>query len=438
MSFFKNASYTFATKIALLVIGVVSSIITVRILGAEGKGLFSLSIISASVIFNFANLGIGTGAGYYLGKKKVDLEVLAGNWLSLSVIIGISVTIVSISAAPLIAGIVLPDVPVRFIIIGLLTIPFLVLIYNFQMLNKANSDFRSFNIIELLQRLFFLAAFPLLYIILTLDPIQLALAVYLVSFAVTASVLLARWSRTVKLRFRWDKRLAGSSTKFGIQGHMANFLGFLNLRLDMLLINYFIGPAAVGYYSISVMIAERLWYLPDALGIVLYPRIAHGGEKESNLVTAVICRQTVAILMGSITVVLLAAKYVISLLYTDLFLAALTPLFLLLPGVLSAGISRIVSNDLLARGHPAVNMTAGGVALVINIISNIILIPKMGISGAALSTSISYSIQLAVLLASFRRITGVGMKDLLIPRYEEMKGLALSAMRNIGTGKRRC
>ena len=439
VSFIKDASYIFATKIALLIIGVFSSIIAVRILGAEGKGLFTLGIISASIIFNLANLGIGTGAGYYLGRKKIKLEDLAGNWLSLSVIIGTVVTILSLAVMPFIAGSILPAVPLKLIITGLFAIPFLVLIYNFQMLSKANSDFLSYNLAELLQRLAFVVFFPVLILLISYDRVFLAVMIYIISTMISASFLLLRWSRAVRLRFRWDRGLAGSSVRFGIQGHLANFLGFLNMRLDLLLINYFIGPAAVGFYSISVIIAERLLYLPDALGIALYPKIAHCDDDRSNIATVAVCRQTMILILLSIFVVLLAGRTVIRMLYTDAFLAALVPLFLLLPGILSAGITRVVSSDLLARGHPGVNMVAGGTALFVNIVSNIILIPRIGIKGAAVSTSISYFVQVVVTLISFKRITGVPAAELLIPRYEDLRlfaGALNRMLTSIGKGRR--
>ncbi|MBN2184246.1 MAG: oligosaccharide flippase family protein [Candidatus Krumholzibacteriota bacterium] len=436
VSFIKDASYTFATKLTLLIIGIFSSIISVRILGAEGKGLFTLGIISASVIFNLANLGVGTGAGYYLGRKKVELEDLAGNWLSLSVMIGAVVTVLSLAVMPLIAGSILPAVPLKLIITGLLSIPFMILTFNFQMLSKANSDFLSYNIAELIQRLSFVVFFPLFILLISCDRVFLAVVIYIVSTMISAFFLLLRWSRVVRLRFRLDRGLAGSVVRFGIKGHLSNFLGFLNLRLDILLINYFIGPAAVGFYSISVMIAERMWYLPDALGIALYPKVAHYDDDRSNRATAAVCRQTMILILLSIVVVLVAGKTVIRLFYTDSFLAALIPLFLLLPGVLSAGITRVVSSDLLARGHPGVNMAAGGAALAVNIISNIILIPRIGISGAAVSTSISYFVQVVVTLISFKKITRVAAASLLIPRYEDLRLFAGALNRIISSFRR--
>ncbi len=421
LSFAKNVSLTFAAKIALLIIGVFNSIILVRALGAGGKGLFSLGILSAAVIFNFANMGVGTASGYFLGRKKVNLEVLAGNWLSLSVIIGVIITGISIAAAPAVTRFVLPAVPFNVIIISLLSIPFLVFVYNFQMLFRANSDFKSFNAIEIIQKLVFLIVFPVFVIFFSRSRVILAISVYTFSYIVMALVVSVKWSRVIRLRFRWDNNLVWSTLRFGIQGHFANILTFLNLRLDMLLINFFLNPAAVGFYSISVMISERIWYFPDSLGIVLFPRVAHGNDVEANMATAAVCRQAVMIVIACNLGVLLFGKFAIGLLYTDLFLAALNPLFLLLPGVLAASISRILSGDLLARGFPKVNMWAGAFSLFINIVCNVILIPEIGISGAALATSISYTVHLVIIIVFYVRMTGVAASELLIPTVSDLR-----------------
>jgi O-antigen/teichoic acid export membrane protein len=196
----------------------------------------------------------------------------------------------------------------------------------------------------------------------------------------------------------------------------------------MLLVNLFLEPLHVGYYSISVMVAEKMWYVPDALALVLHPRVAHGTDEHANRGTARICRHTIIIISAGCIAVLLLGRFLVELLYSTRFLPAVTPLFVLLPGILTASIARIISSDLLARGYPRVNMWAGLVALVTNIALNLALIPRFGVVGASLATSISYSVHAAVLVAAFMRIGGVSMRMLLVPGVEDVRMLLRSAV----------
>ncbi|MCK4537490.1 MAG: polysaccharide biosynthesis C-terminal domain-containing protein [Candidatus Krumholzibacteria bacterium] len=420
MSFLKNVSYTFVTKVGLLITGLVTSIVIARMLGAEGKGMLSLAVLSASVIYSLTNLGLGSGSGYFLGRKKIDKTLLAGIWMSLSLLIGGLAMSVSLIPAPIAVPRILPDVPVGLVMIALCSIPFSIILYNFQMLSRADADFRAFNILELSQPGIFLLVF--LSLVWFFPDSKLTVAVATFSFSVFAAAMLALfiWGRKVKLRPRWDGGIVKSAMGFGVMGHMTSFLGFLNLRVDMLLLNFFISVEAVGYYSISVMIAEKIWYFPDTLAIVLYPRVAHGSDEEANIQTSIVSRQVVLIVTAVCIVLAAVARPLIDLLYSDLFSSAFAPFLFLLPGVLSASLSRVLGSDLMARGHPKVNMWAGFAALITNVGCNMIFIPKFGIIGAAGATSISYTLHFLVILWAFVRISGLPVSAILVPGREDL------------------
>jgi O-antigen/teichoic acid export membrane protein len=89
---------------------------------------------------------------------------------------------------------------------------------------------------------------------------------------VTGAILagLFTWVIVDAIVFRPALRVAGGidlkpntfymkrAATYGIQAHISNILGFLNYRVDMFLVNWFLGPAAVGLYSVGVGIVEKL------------------------------------------------------------------------------------------------------------------------------------------------------------------------------------
>jgi O-antigen/teichoic acid export membrane protein len=414
----------------------VTSIVIARVIGPEGKGILSLSILAASVVFNSTNMGIGTGSGYFLGRRKVSLEMLAGTWLSLSLVIGAAVTAAALLLAPILAPRILPSVPVLYVSLAVASVPFLIFRYNFQSLFKAGDDFRRFNMIELVQPASSLVIFVVLINIFPERHVTAAVVAYLLANIAGGLTAIGFMLRVTRLRFHWSGGLVRSALGFGVQGYMANFLAFLNLRLDLLLVNLFLEPLHVGYYSIAVMAAEKMWYVPDALAVVLHPRVAHGSEEDANRDTARICRQTVLIVSAGCVVILLMGRFLVELLYSSRFLPAVAPLFLLLPGILTAGVGRVIGSDLLARGYPRINMWAGLVALVTNIGLNLAMIPRMGVRGAALATSISYSLHAAVLIIAFMRITDVPLRSLLAPGGEDLRLLVRGIRRLLTRGGR--
>lgn len=422
MTFARNVSITLATRIAILMVGLATSVIMARALGPEGKGLFSLAVLVASITFAMTNLGIGTASGYLLGRKRASFEELAGNWLSLSLVIGVGTLAVSMMLAPVLAPHFVPAVPLAAIAVSLVCVPFLNLSTNFQMLFRANNDFQSFNLVEALQPGAFFVLFVAAAIVLSDRLFGASVAVYLLSTIIAGIGAVLLVARSSRLAFRWNGALVKEALGFGVQQNLANFLNLLNYRFDMLLVNYFLDPKFVGFYSISVVIAEKLWYVPNILSAVLHPRVAHAeSAAEANRDTARVSRITVLLMGAGAAGILLLGRPMIRILFSNRFLPAVVPLFVLLPGILMISVAKVLTSDLIARGFPRANMWAGTVGFVSNVILNVILIPRMALVGAALSSTVSYTLYAVVIMIFFLRITRVPLASLVVPTADDIR-----------------
>jgi O-antigen/teichoic acid export membrane protein len=416
VTFARNASITFATRAGILLIGLVTSVIMARVLGPAGKGLFSLAVVASSMVFNATNLGAGAASGYYLGRKKIPVAELAGNLLSLSVVIGAAALTLALAFSGVLVSRFIPSVPPWAVVVALFAVPFSGLLYNFQMLFRANDDFRNFNLAEVLQPGSYFVLFILCLVFVPTRLFEASIVVFLASSVVAGlgSVILMR--RCAQFGFRWDPAIVRGTLRFGVQQNAASFLDVLNYRFDMLLVNYFLDPAFVGFYSISLVFPEKLWNVPNILSAVLHPRVAHASdERNANRDTAQVSRITVLIVGTACIAILLLGRLLIRLLYSDRFLPAVTPMFILLPGILMISIAKVLTSDLVARGYPRANLWAGLVAVASNVACNIVLIPRMRISGAALASTVSYTLYAAVIVIYFMRVTGVRFGSLVAP-----------------------
>jgi Na+-driven multidrug efflux pump len=89
----------------------------------------------------------------------------------------------------------------------------------------------------------------------------------------------------------------------------------------------------------------------------------------------------------------------------------------------------------MARGYPRVILLAGLVALLVNIGLNILLIPRMGVSGAALASAVSYTLNALVVLTAFLRISGLRAAVVLVPRGSDFRLLRDSLRMAIRRGR---
>ena len=78
---------------------------------------------------------------------------------------------------------------------------------------------------------------------------------------------------------------------YGVKVYLGNIIGLLHYRVDLLLLNIFMNPAAVGIYSIAVAIADKLWMISQSAGLVLFPRVSsETDENRLSKLTPLVCR----------------------------------------------------------------------------------------------------------------------------------------------------
>ncbi|HEX7590824.1 MAG TPA: polysaccharide biosynthesis C-terminal domain-containing protein, partial [Candidatus Limnocylindrales bacterium] len=112
--------------------------------------------------------------------------------------------------------------------------------------------------------------------------------------------------------------------------------------------------------------------------------------------------------------------------------AAFPALVVIMPGVLSLSLSKVLASYVSGLGRPIATTVAGIVGLSVNIGANLILIPRLGIVGASAASLISYTCHAMVLLWVASRWAKVSPLDFVVPRraeFERVYGMVGGALR---------
>jgi len=121
-------------------------------------------------------------------------------------------------------------------------------------------------------------------------------------------------------RFQQDWASIKSFVTYGIKSYLQILSGHLIYQIDLYLIAYFLGAKQVAFYSIAVGMATLLWYIPNTVGIVLFPTLSSvQNEKEIHRFSGVVCRNTLLITALGAICLGLVGKYVVLLFYGDLY-----------------------------------------------------------------------------------------------------------------------
>ncbi|SIS03178.1 lipopolysaccharide biosynthesis protein [Natronorubrum thiooxidans] len=165
-------------------------------------------------------------------------------------------------------------------------------------------------------------------------------------------------------------------------------------HVDVLLLQYWTSDEVVGYYKGALAIAEVLWLAPKAVQLSILQRVSmlwnrdeiDAIQRKAQLVTRYVFLFTALLTLG---MAVLAADFV-PLYLGESFDSAVTPLQLLLPGVLGFAMARPTLAINQARRSLRPLLVATGACSLVNLILNLLLIPTYGMIGAAIATSIGY------------------------------------------------
>jgi O-antigen/teichoic acid export membrane protein len=207
----------------------------------------------------------------------------------------------------------------------------------------------------------------------------------------------------------------------GLRGQIGNVAAFFNYRLDVFIVNYFLNPAQVGLYAIGVVTSEALWQVPAAAATALFPRTARTIQEGASEFTCLILRQVFFISCVSGAVLALISPMAVPLVFGARFKPSVAVIWWILPGTIAMSLAKVASSDLAARYKTGYSSSFGVVAFVTTVVLDFLLIPRMGIRGAALASSVAYTVNGTLLLLAIRRELKVGWSEMLVPTRTELR-----------------
>ena len=231
-----------------------------------------------------------------------------------------------------------------------------------------------------------------------------------------AGVVLAATMVAIGLGFRpsarLDWELFGTTASVGRRGAASAILIFLLFRADVYLVGYFLGAAPLGVYWVAMRVAEMLQRLPNIAGVVLLPKVL-GGQDDEHKMSLLVARNVLLLSVAAAVGIMALGRPAIELAFTSNFAGAHLPLMWMLPGLIGSGLGSVLNTKLAGQGYPSITIWAPALALGVKIALNALLIPALGLVGAAVATSIAYLLWAGLVAQHYCRMAGVGWGDLL-------------------------
>ncbi|MCB9438291.1 MAG: flippase [Anaerolineales bacterium] len=386
--FIRKILETFITRVLLIGIGLITSVITARILGPENRGFLAASIALLMILYQFSNMGLHAANVYYVSRDRSLLPVLVGNSMLVGFVVGGGASLLT----AIVFGIKPQWAPVTglMLILPLVTVPIDLTALLLQNILIGVYNIRIFNVIQVASRL---ASIGLILglIVLSIVSVESMLVTNLMTsmFALLWTLwslkrYLTGWPHASIALFR-------SHVRYGLMAYFAALFSFIVLRSDMLMVKYMLGAEQLGYYALAVTMGDMMYMLPVTVGTILFPRLsAMTSNQEKEALTFRITLVLSVILLVMLGIACILAKPAVRILYGEEFLPAVPAFYWLSIGLWFLSVNTMFTNYFASIGMPIVSVFSPALASLVNFVANLYLTPRWGISGTAIASSVAY------------------------------------------------
>lgn len=416
-----NIVWTFVARLLMIVNSVAAGIIVAHVLGVSGVGELGVINVAVATMVQLASFGIPSANTFFISQDVKRLRTVAMNSFLFALMFGILLAVFLTLVAQMRPG-WFGYIDSGLIRIASIAIPFqLITLIGLNILLAINKV-REFNLLDLASQSFVLINSLLVLIVLrsglpTLVTFNTAASVVVAVVVVGLIVVSGRRLQT-DLSWRADSQLFTQMLRYGLKFHVSILAGALIFRADLLVVNHFRGPDEAGVYSIASQMAMMLILLPGVIATLLFPRVS--AEKDQQGETICLVTRHTTFVMFILCLVAAPLSFLLPLVYGADFADASWQLLILLPGVFLVGVESVLVQHFNALGLPRVIPLFWVITLAINVVLVFVLVPRLGARGAALASTIGYSLIFLLVAVYFQKTTGRSLSDAFFLRRAEI------------------
>lgn len=422
MNFFSSTVTTLVARFFSILCGVLTGVLTARALGPEGRGILAIIISTSAIGVTLGLAGLAEANTYFVAGDRSLSRRLTANSLWTALMTGILADGIIVSVYLISPG-VFESIPFEFLLVGLISVPFVILGILIQRIYLGQNRIVMFNAYELLTRaLILVATFTVLYLL------KMQLYTYLLTyaaiFAASSVYFFFRQEIDLKSIARPDFALIKSSLGYGWRAYAATLLPFFLSRVGLYFVNAQVGAEHAGYYSVAMQANDLFLIIPGVLGMLLFPRVA--ANKSDSSLTLKTFRFTLMLMLPIFVIAQIFTEQIVVILFGVEFLPAVPIMRLMFVGGFAIGLAIIFSHDLAGRGYPLFMVFVWIPLNVLNVLLTLLLVPTWSGAGAALALTVTYSCGFIVFLIYFKQYVRLEGWLSFIPKTADFKDLFVS------------
>jgi O-antigen/teichoic acid export membrane protein len=395
-TFSKHVGYVIAANMAVLLLGLVQIPILTKGLGVNLYGIWSLIDVTISLLAPVALISLNIAIVRFLAAEENKARITDDFISALSIvsITGAALSILLFFLSDVIAAYVFKDISASYYI-KLASI--LILVNSLYLLSLSFFRMRrSMGLYSLLTTVFNISQVAIIVVSILLGykltGVLVASIINGIVFILINLVIIFKKIGFTVPTFSHMK----TYIKWGLPLVPNTSILWIIHTSDRYIVSYFLGVDAAGIYSAAYSIGQYALFVLAPLGIVLYPTIARhydeGNLNETRVYLKYSTKYLMMIAIPSAFGLSILAKPLLNILTTPQFLTGSTVVPFVAFGAVIFSFFQISVYIIHLVGKTKINVRLLGIAAALNIALNFLLIPRMGIVGAAVATLIAYGV----------------------------------------------
>jgi O-antigen/teichoic acid export membrane protein len=423
----RQTAVSFATQVAHIVLGVAATVLLAQALGPAGRGSYAACTVFATLLTVIFFLGTDVGCLFFVGSRRFSVSegvahVVCSGLTFAVVAVAVGAVLVRMpweffdKASPTAFYVALALVPANFLSLTLL-----------RMLIQVR-EFTWYGVLSSGRHLLYLGALVVIVWVLDLGVVGAILAM-LVSSVLGLVPVLALMRRKYDLRWVWPTRSSlGQVLHYGVRYYFGKVSNLVNMQVGTIVLAMFAPKEDLGFFAVAMSLATRFEMIPGALDSVLFVRVAVDRKGRPDLVAR--CVRISGVVVGVVLAVAAAVVYPAFRLVLPEFTPSVSVIWILMIGEWARCACKLFVPYFNATDRPGISSIAVVVGVAVNIGLLPVLLPWLGIDGAALAVTASYLVSSAILTFSFWRLSGMGLVEALRPTRADLN-MAVGAVRHM-------
>ena len=206
---------------------------------------------------------------------------------------------------------------------------------------------------------------------------------------------------------------------YGAFMQLSTLVSTLNKRLSLYLLKNNCSEQQIGVYALGTQVTEGVNIIGQSIGLVEFSALSNTEQKQrASVLTMRFMKLSVLLTFTALLIICLLPTAFYEWLFSGEF-AGIRPVILLMsPGIVFFSAHTVLFNYFSGTGKPKYNLYASLIGLGVTLISAFILIPALGILGAAITTTLTYTALFVYQWIVFRKHTNCRLYQ-LIPNRED-------------------